>query len=44
MLSAEKDERLTRVGPGTPTVCWCAACDLTCTVVLGVLVGTGPDH
>jgi hypothetical protein len=23
-------------------VCWCAACDLMCTVVLGTLVGTEP--
>jgi hypothetical protein len=108
MLSAAKNERLTRVGPGTPTgellrrcwwpiathdmsrsatppsvrmsrgssasrcgvevavcpecgavpafvqeywvaadrhvVCWCAACELMCTVVVGALVGTGPDH
>jgi hypothetical protein len=25
-------------------LCWCAACDLTCTVVLGALVGTEPEH
>ncbi len=25
-------------------VCWCAACDLMCTVALGALVGTEPDH
>jgi hypothetical protein len=25
-------------------VCWCAACDLMCTVVLGALVGTEPEH
>ena len=25
-------------------VCWCAACDLMCTVVVGALVGTEPDH
>ncbi len=25
-------------------VCWCASCDLTCTVVLGSLVGTEPEH
>lgn len=25
-------------------LCWCAACGLTCTVVLGALVGTEPKH
>jgi hypothetical protein len=23
---------------------WCAACELMCTVVVGALVGTEPDH
>lgn len=25
-------------------VCWCAACHLMCTVVVGALVGTEPEH
>lgn len=25
-------------------VCWCPACATTCTVVLGALVGTEPEH
>ncbi|MGD9526501.1 hypothetical protein [Pseudonocardia sp.] len=25
-------------------VLWCASCGLTCTVVLGALVGTEPEH
>ena len=25
-------------------VLWCAGCGLTCTVVLGALVGTEPEH
>jgi hypothetical protein len=25
-------------------VCWCAGCGLMCTVVLGALVGTEPEH
>jgi len=25
-------------------VCWCADCDLMCTVVFGGLVGTEPEH
>jgi hypothetical protein len=25
-------------------VCWCPACALMCTVVLGPLVGTEPEH
>jgi hypothetical protein len=25
-------------------LCWCPACSLMCTVVLGTLVGTEPEH
>ncbi|MDN5857166.1 MAG: hypothetical protein L0H84_00960 [Pseudonocardia sp.] len=25
-------------------MCWCAACHLMCTIVLGALVGTEPEH
>jgi hypothetical protein len=25
-------------------LCWCAACELMCTVVIGALVGTEPEH
>ena len=25
-------------------VCWCAPCGLMCTIVLGALVGTEPEH
>jgi hypothetical protein len=25
-------------------VCWCAGCGLMCTVVLGSMVGTEPEH
>jgi len=25
-------------------VCWCAECELMCTVVVGALVGTEPEH
>ena len=33
-----------RVAADRHVVCWCAACDLMCTVVVGALVGTEPDH
>jgi len=25
-------------------LCWCASCRLMCTVVIGALVGTEPEH
>ena len=40
MLSPEKNERLTRVGAGTPM----GRTGGMCTVVLGTLVGTEPEH